>query len=357
MEYHNTCKEIELKQYTGISADDVWRMAVADLFESPEHVGLTRGGDTLESLQCTLSIIDPRQRWVLSRKPVWNPAFGLVELIWILNGEDDSDVLRFWNPKLQEFLGASKVLHGAYGYRLRKGFGIDQVKRAYLALKCNPMTRQVVLQIWDPRCDFPDENGNPSSTDIPCNVTSLLNIRDDRLFWTQIMRSNDVMRGLPYDILQFTILQELFASWLGCEMGNYLHISNSLHMYKNCIEKYEICSKSESLVVNNEVEPLNISFEETYCHLSSIYKDLITIPQLKSESCNKKIMSQLDCIFSPDSNNNLDKPPLFLNILCVIGSDAARRLGNDDYAMCLLKRCTNSALRMVAMNWLKRNNK
>ncbi len=340
-----------------MSADDVWRMAVSDLMEYPEYESSTRGGETVELLQCTLSISDPKQRWISSRKPVYNPAFGLVEFIWIFNGENDSDVLRFWNPKLPDFSGSSKILHGAYGYRLRKGFGIDQIQRAYLALKSNHTSRQVVLQIWSPCCDLPDEHGQPSSNDIPCNLMSLLTIRRGRLFWTQVMRSNDAMRGLPYDIIQFTLLQEFFASWLGCEMGDYVHLSNSLHIYNDCIEKYSVDLESKPIKESNESLQLNISFEDTTHYLSAIYKDLTTIPQLQSEPCKEKIRNQLYRIFAPNSPTNLNKPPLLCNILCVIGSDASRRLCDEEFAICLLKKCTDAKLQLVAMNWLKRNSK
>lgn len=346
-----------MKQYSGTSADDVWRMAAADLINSPEYESTTRAGKTVEFLQCALSISDPRARWVYSRRPMYNPAFGLVEFIWIFNGENDSEVLKFWNPKLPNFSGSSKLLHGAYGYRLRKNFGIDQIQRAYLALKSNPMSRQVVLQIWDPCLDLPSELGHPSSSDIPCNIMSLLEIRDRRLFWTQVMRSNDVMRGLPNNIIQFTMLQEFFASWLGCEMGDYMHISNSLHLYKDCIEEYGISSESEPIVTSNENQPLKITFEETSVHLSAIYKDLLSIPHLQSESCRENIRRKLVSIFAPNSQTNLHRPILIRDMLCVIGSDAARRLCDEEFAICLLDKCINPMLRMVAMNWLKRNSK
>jgi len=344
-----------MRQYKAVSADDVWRMVSTDLIESPEHESTTRCGDALEFLQCALIILDPRARWVLSRKPAYNPAFGLVEFIWIFNGKNDSDVLRFWNPKLPNFTGSSKYLHGAYGHRLKKSFGLDQIQRAYLALKSNPSSRQVVLQIWDPRCDLPDVLGKPASLDIPCNISSLLEIRGGRLYWTQVMRSNDVMRGLPYNIIQFTMLHEFFASWLGCKMGDYVHISNSIHMYKDCIGEYSVSSDTEALGKGDDGLCLNITFEETSRHLSAIYQDLVSITKLQGEADREKTRSRLNSIFSPYSNANEHKPLLLRDMLCVIGSDAARRLGDMEFASDILTKCIDHSLRMAAMNWLIRN--
>jgi thymidylate synthase len=68
--------------------------------------------------------------------------------------------------------------------------------------------------------------------DIPCNLCSLLKVRRGRLEWVQVMRSNDLILGLPHNFVQFTMLQELMASWLGVRIGTYIHYSDSLHVYE-----------------------------------------------------------------------------------------------------------------------------
>ena len=355
MESYGGRREYKMRKYEGINADNIWRTMVSELIETPDHESESRCGDTLEFLQCALVISNPRARWILSRIPPYNPAFGLVEFIWIFNGENDSEVPRFWNPQLPVFTGSSKLLHGAYGYRLKKCFGVDQIQRAYLALQSNPNSRQVVLQIWEPHQDLPDEHGCPASKDIPCNVSSLLQVRNGRLYWTQIMRSNDVMLGLPYNIIQFTMFQELFASWLGCELGNYVHISNSMHIYSNCLEDYGLDSHFENTQDYHQALSINITFEETSHHLSEIYKDLIFIARLQKEKSREKIRSHLIEVFCPNNRKNQCRPALFRDMLCVIGSDAARRLGDIEYATGILANCKDNSLQLAAGNWLIRN--
>jgi thymidylate synthase len=46
------------------------------------------------------------------------------------------------------------------------------------------------------------------------------------------MRSNDVYIGLPFDVFSFTMLQELLARDLGVEVGRYVHMVGSLHLYE-----------------------------------------------------------------------------------------------------------------------------
>jgi thymidylate synthase len=181
-----------------------------------------------ELLHVGLTIDNPRQRWIPSRIPALNPAFALAEIVWIINGSNDAKVINYWNPALPQFAGHVEKYHGAYGFRLRNHFNIDQLEKAYYSLQKNGISRQVVLQIWDSKNDMPDNNGKPVSEDIPCNLSSLLKIRNHKLEWMQINRSNDIYRGLPYNIVQFTTLQELIAGWLGIEVGTYNHLSEML---------------------------------------------------------------------------------------------------------------------------------
>jgi thymidylate synthase len=112
-------------------------------------------------------------------------------------------------------------------------FGVDQIRYAFESLSAQPHSRQVVLQIWDASSDLPVHAGQPRSQDIPCNICSLLKVREGRLEWTQIMRSNDLKLSWPHNIVQFTTLQEMMAAWLDLELGFYTHYSDSLHVYTN----------------------------------------------------------------------------------------------------------------------------
>jgi thymidylate synthase len=45
------------------------------------------------------------------------------------------------------------------------------------------------------------------------------------------MRSNDVFLGLPHDIFCFSMIQEIVARSVGCDVGQYVHVAGSLHLY------------------------------------------------------------------------------------------------------------------------------
>src|SRR6185369_819485 len=206
----------------GRTADEVWRAAAGRIgrregtIEQP-----SRGGNTLELLHACLVVAEPAERWVLNRRPAMNPAFALAEVVWILSGRDDSGFLNFWNPILPRFAGRGPLYYGAYGQRLRHRFEVDQIRYAFDTLHNAPHSRQVVLQIWDAASDLPIKSGQPRSEDIPCNVCSLLKLREGRLEWVQVMRSNDLKLGWPHNVVQFTTLQEMMAGWLGVNVGSY----------------------------------------------------------------------------------------------------------------------------------------
>src|SRR5262249_3724286 len=158
----------------------------------------------------------------------------------------------FWNPRMTHYTDTDTTrLHGAYGYRLGsqpsllpehadmlrppdslrpQGGRLDQLRAASEALRRTPDSRQVVLQIWDSALDLPDPDGR--SKDVPCNIMSHLLVRSGKLEWLQIMRSNDLIWGTPYNFIQFMTVQEIIAGWIGVEVGNYTHIASSLHVYQ-----------------------------------------------------------------------------------------------------------------------------
>ena len=144
----------------GRSANDVWKRA-ADMLLKRKVTLKGRAGDVYELLHSFITIEEPRQKWVYDRIPPMSIGFALAELVWIMNGEDASSVINAWNPKLKQFAGNGEFYYGAYGKRIRSHFGFDQLEKAYNALQYVPESRQVVIQIYDTKKDFPIDNGKP----------------------------------------------------------------------------------------------------------------------------------------------------------------------------------------------------
>lgn len=303
------------KYYEGNTADQIYTKLCNGLIDEGTKSALGRNGETTEMLHVCLSIKRPRQRWVCCREPVISPAFSFAELITIMNGCDAARVINPWNAALPRYQGQYELYPGAYGARLRKKFGFDQLHRAYEAFLHNPDSRQVVLEIWKPDLDLPFNRGIPNTDDIPCNICSLLKIRDKKLYWTQIMRSNDIFLGLPYNLLQFTSLQEIIAGWLDLELGEYMHISDSMHMYNS--NKMSVTEKNRLLNPDNLCLEKSLServFHELYRklielgekeHVTELVKDYLKQNQLPVEYNNMLMILSIYMLNKKDKNFDL----------------------------------------------------
>lgn len=323
----------------GQSANEAWLKAASHLALCGSEVTEGRGGAILEALHVTISIANPIQRWVIARNPPINVAFALAEVVWMLSGRNDSRFVNYFNSKLPQFAGEVADYHGAYGFRLRKEFGIDQLARAYEILRSNPSTRQVVLQIWSPSLDLPASNGSPISADIPCNISSIVKIRNQRLEWFQIMRSNDIFRGLPYNIVQFTTLQEVLAGWLGIGLGSYNHLSDSLHVYsidRTCLDMLD----NEKPKDNSD--SLALTKDQFDNELSQLVNDceMIINPEIEGD----RLLQICD--------NSRLRPP-FRNILSVLAAEGARRR-NSTTTLDIMQKCSNPILRQLWERWESR---
>lgn len=329
-----------MKIFNGVSANEVWLKAVKEIKKNyPSNLIKSQFGNTFEIMHAGFTIKDPTRRWVMSKYPPINIAFSLIEVIWIIRGRQDAKFLNYWNTKLPLFAGYSKYYHGSYGFRLRKNFGVDQLSRITDILSNNRSTRQAILQIWDVRKDLPNKNGNPKNRDIPCNVNSLLKIRNEKLEWMQIIRSNDLLLGVPYNFVQFTFLQEIIAGWLGVGIGDYNQISDSLHLYENSYD----------------------DLRSTLPHRSFKSVDSISFPKRISESLFKELEKRVEKLIKSDLTvnehlklSNWDSAPSsFLNIFLVLSAEAARRRKWDDLANEIISLCKNPAYCYLWNNWQK----
>ena len=330
-----------MRVYEAKTADLVWRKAIDD-FKEGDFFSLqdSRAGNTYEQLHVTFQVKDPRQRWIVSRTPALNPAFAIAELVWFMNGRNDSTFLNYWNSQLPQYAGKGRTYHGSYGFRLKKHFKIDQLKRAYEVLKCNPDSRQVVLQFWDINSDFPKSNGRPVDADIPCNVISLIKVRNKRLDWTQIVRSNDIFLGIPYNIFLFTCVQEIIAGWLNLKVGVYHHISDSLHIYKRDCGSLKRSSPIRVELNSDSLKAKKKASEQIFIELANRMQ-LLAAKKLKRMELRRIA-------------NKSIKIKAYENMLFLVCAEAARKRHWQDLATEIMSRCTNPILNQVWQRWLER---
>ena len=129
-----------------------------------------------------------------------------------------------------------------YGSRMRSWFGIDQVKEAIAKLSRQHISRAVVINLWDSAKDLTIGGS-------PCMNHIWLRIRDNKLYMTATIRSNDMFEGYPQNAYGLRCLQELIRKELAPELkridielslGSLIINSQSAHIYSDCWETARI---------------------------------------------------------------------------------------------------------------------
>src|SRR3972149_6335692 len=156
---------------------------------------------------------------------------------------------------------------------------------------------------------------------------SILKVRGGRLEWTQVVRSNDLYRGLPNNFVQFTLFQEIMAGWLGLEIGGYHQWSDSLHIYADSIDEF---SCGAPVAEETNTDSLAFPVDRGDQIISEMYRRLImlTEPELNE--------TQIFEIATMD-----EAPVGYRNLLRVLAADSARRRGRLGQTPELMAGCKN----------------
>lgn len=160
-----------------------------------------------------------------------NPFFHVMEALWMLAGRNDLSWPRTFNEKFKEFSDDGSTLHGAYGHRWRRHFGVDQLVSITQILRKSPEDRRCVLSMWDPVVDL-----GRSGNDFPCNTHAYFDLRDGALNLTVCCRSNDIWWGCyGANAVHFSFLLEYMAASVGAPIGVYRQLSNNFHLYPDIV--------------------------------------------------------------------------------------------------------------------------
>lgn len=176
----------------------------------------------------TTHYLKPNERVIFHPIRDANPFFHLMESLWMLAGREDVDFVARYAERMRSFSDDGKVLHGAYGFRWRNKFGMDQLSLIINALRQNKDDRRQVLQMWSASDDL-----GRGGKDVPCNVTATFQINaDGKLDMSVFNRSNDIVWGCyGANAVHFSALLEYMATSIGVEVGGYWQISVNWHGY------------------------------------------------------------------------------------------------------------------------------
>lgn len=155
----------------------------------------------------------------------------IAEQVWMISGaRKPADFLRDFTKIWDAFTNPNDVVTVAYGYRWRKHFGRDQFQCLIDLLKKEPSSRHAVIVTWDPA---QDGLSLTKKANVPCPYTFTVNIIGGKLHMHNIVRSNDMILGFPFDVAGFCFLQYALAQELKVGVGTYSHSISNAHIYEN----------------------------------------------------------------------------------------------------------------------------
>lgn len=153
----------------------------------------------------------------------------------------------------------------------------NSLEKTFKRLKDNPTSKRCYVPIFD-------QNDVGDTLDAPCNLGFLFLIRNNKLDLTLFTRSIDILRGFRYDFSLFSFIQQIMASWLDIEIGNFYYYCNSLHCYGQDIDKLK---KLKPYLAYHENDILEININEKL-EVQKTYEDFTKIIELENIIRNNK---------------------------------------------------------------------
>lgn len=285
--------------FTGNNLNDIYLNSLQSCLELCSTASSSRCGEVYDFGPAYFEFPNPHDQLLTLRNRGYNPYFAIIEAAWIIHGSNQLAPLEKAISNYSKYSDDGKTLNGAYGFRMRRHFGQDQLNQAIIALKEKPNTRRAVITLY-----APGDLTNTSSKDIPCNTTVYIKIREDKLDLTVLNRSNDLFLGIPYNVFAFNCLQKYIAHQLNLKPGTQRHFTDSLHLYRENIE-----TVTRVIQTNSQEE---ISHWQERTHPAQIYSCIVNeskaICELRPENINCSYTRELllNYLGYKNHNNHID---------------------------------------------------
>ncbi len=185
-----------------------------------------RGQKTVEVRPFVFELTNPMNRMITLPERKLNTAFALVEALQLVAATENAPQQLRFNSKIVDWV--DPTIHQTeipYGVAIR-----DQIVPIIDELKRDPDSRRAVMTIYEGRY-------RKDLLNVPCTCSLQFFVREGHVELTVYMRANDLWWGTPYDVFQFTMLQELIAIGLEKPMGKYVHVAGSGHLYEPMYDK------------------------------------------------------------------------------------------------------------------------
>ncbi len=222
-------------RFTGEHAttSDAYLAVLAELADRPEHRSAPRGLACLEVTDLGFTVLRPSSGSLRTRDPARDEVMARYLAAEEAMYDTDELSAAVWAERASRFWGDLGDERGEvssnYGHLVfRKASlpgGRTPWEWARTALLRDPDTRQAYVRVALP------EHQRDGVRDQVCTLHLNFLLRGGRLDLTAVMRSNDAVRGLAYDMPWFCGLVPRMATEVGAVVGRYHHLAHSMHLY------------------------------------------------------------------------------------------------------------------------------
>jgi thymidylate synthase len=225
--------------FSGSDWTDLYVRILRAVYETPDFRCSPRGIGVRELVNVMVEYTSPRDGGVIDFSRTGMPerqekydSYRLREHDWYMSGSlRAEDIGAFWRS-IADGDGNIVSNYGFICLHDRKyvvdGGSMTGVEYVVDVLRRDPDSRRAVIHYNEVR-HHNDGTGNPK--DHPCTMHDQFLLRDGRLYLTVVMRSNDTIKGISYDMPWACALLCMVADMLSVEPHSVTFCDASFHVY------------------------------------------------------------------------------------------------------------------------------
>lgn len=228
---------------TYVKADsfaELYKKVMTHVYETPDFKTRPRGMNIHECLDVMMELTNPYSNLFKceDKKLTLQTGYLKKELSLYLSGTRSAELFTKASAFWAHIKNDDETINSAYGnliFAEKNCHGHSQFEWAVNSLKQDKDSRQAIMHFNNSGHQY------DGVKDFPCTLSMTFHIRDNKLYATTVMRSNDIRKGLQYDLPFFTLVQHLMLlalkpTYPELELGSYFHLSQSLHIYESDFE-------------------------------------------------------------------------------------------------------------------------
>lgn len=212
--------------------DEAW-LSWFNLFKENQISIESRDGNVIaECINAITVIKNPTKNVMTNNIRKLSMRYAIGEMLWYMSANPSLSAIQHYTKAWDRMSDNGETVNSNYGYIIQKAYNFNQYEYCKQLLIKDKNSRQAIIHIKVPKNTL-----EQPTKDLNCTVCLQFLIRENKLYCTTYMRSNDLWLGFPYDVFQFTCLQVRMAMELGLDIGTYTHVASSLHLYERDFEK------------------------------------------------------------------------------------------------------------------------